>query len=228
MTRTLRPLGALLALLVAAGAARADSYYVIVFGAESKPKRPKFSHSWAAFVRVPGCVPCGPPAPDAGPPEVIVISWLPRRGYDLKVNALFPEEGANFDNSATMKIALDQCEYVTAWGPYQIKPELFRRAACQARRLESGEVEYKTLDYRYNTRYVSNCIHALTYFNDERRLRIGRTNFGHVASYYVTDSYESWFCDPCRVHCWVADLIGLGEYPIRWRTLEQGRPRPGE
>ena len=63
-------------------------------------------------------------------------------------------------------------------------------------------------------------------FNTEnKRLRIGRTNFGDVASYYITDSYRDWIIDPCQVHCWVADLLGLGQYLIRWRTLEQGRPR---
>jgi hypothetical protein len=56
-------------------------------------------------------------------------------------------------------------------GPYRIKPELFDRARCQAQRLACGEVQYKTIDYRYNTRHVCNCIHALTRFNDRRRLR---------------------------------------------------------
>ena len=105
---------------------------------------------------------------------------------------------------------------------------MFDRARCQAQRLACGEVQYKTIDYRYNTRHVCNCIHALTHFNDRQRLRIGRTNFGHVASYYITDSYEDWICNTSQVHCWVADLLGLGQYPIKWRTLEQGRPRPGE
>src|SRR5207302_558731 len=74
MTRTIRFWGATLALLAAAASARADSYYVVVFGAESKPQRPKYSHSWAVFVRVPGC---GQPA--AGTPvEAFVISWMPR------------------------------------------------------------------------------------------------------------------------------------------------------
>jgi hypothetical protein len=226
MTRTLGLLGGLIALFGLHSPARADSYYVIVFGAQSKPQRPKYSHSWAAFVRVPGEACDGPPPPDAGPPEVVSISWLPRRGVDLQVNALFAEEGFNFDQPATFQIVLEQCEYVSAWGPYQIKPELFRRAVCQAQRLQRGEVQYKTLDYRYNTRYVCNCIHALTYFNDQRRLRIGRLNFGEVASYYITDSYEDWICNKCRVHSWVADLLGLGQYPIRWRMLQEGRPWP--
>jgi hypothetical protein len=228
MTRTLRPLGALVALLVALSPARADTHYVIVFGAESKPKRPKFSHCWAVFVRLPGCAPCGPPAPDAGPPEVVTISWLPC-GVEIYPNRLFPEEGANFDLPSTFSIVLSQCQHVAAWGPYAITPELFGRATEHAARLGSGEVQYKMIDFRYNTMRVSNCIHALTVFNTEnRRLRIGRTNFGHVAGYYITDSYAAWILDRCQVHGWVADLLGLGQYPIRWRTLAEGPPRGGD
>ena len=62
MCRTARAWVTAVVLLVAAGGARADTYYVVVFGAEPKPQRPKYSHSWATFVRIPGCAPCGPPA----------------------------------------------------------------------------------------------------------------------------------------------------------------------
>ena len=54
MLRTARWLGTLVALAAALPAARADTYYVIVFGAAAEPQRPKYSHSWATFVRVPG------------------------------------------------------------------------------------------------------------------------------------------------------------------------------
>src|SRR3954465_15055539 len=39
-------------LLLFAGVARADTYYVVVFGAQSDPPRAKYSHSWATFVRL--------------------------------------------------------------------------------------------------------------------------------------------------------------------------------
>jgi hypothetical protein len=225
MTRTPRLLGALITLFITLGTARADTFFVVVFGAESRPPRPKYSHSWAAFVRLPGCEACGPPAPSAGPPEVFTISWLPR-AVEIHPNRPFPEDGFNFDLHTSFQIVLSQCERVMAWGPYQITPELFCRARQHAALLEGGEIRYKTIDVRYSPRRVSNCIHALTVFNTEnKRLRIGRTNFGDTASYYITDSYRDWIIDPCQVHCWVADLLGLGQYPIRWRTLEQGRPR---
>jgi hypothetical protein len=202
-------------LLGVSGVARGDDYYAIVFGAESKPQRPKYSHSWATFMRV----------PSAGPFEVVTISWLPT-AIELHPNRLRAEPGANFDLPTTLQIVMSHCEEVAAWGPYRIECELFCRAQRQSCRLASGEVKYKTIDFLRNSQRVSNCIHALTVINPEnRRLRIGRTNFGDVASYYVADSYRPWMICPHEIECWVLNLLDLQQYPIKWRTLDQGRPR---
>src|SRR5205807_7033705 len=64
------------AVLAALGSARADTYYVVVFGAQSKPQRPRYSHSWATFVHVRGDCADGPPA-DAAAVEWFTISWMP-------------------------------------------------------------------------------------------------------------------------------------------------------
>lgn len=194
----------------------ADDHFVVVFGAETRPPRPKYSHSWAAFVRRPaGC-----------PPEVFTISWLPR-AVELEPLAATPEPGTNFDLDTTFRIVLSQCEHVSAWGPYQVTPELYCLAARHKQRLESGAIEYKTIDLLYNPMRVSNCIHALTAFNRANpHPFVGRYDFGEVASYQITDGYRRWMCDPCREHCEVAAALGLGRYPIRWRRLADGRPWP--
>jgi hypothetical protein len=221
-----RNLFALLVLLAASGGAQADTYYVVVFGAESKPQRPKFSHSWATFVRVCGDDSCGPPVADAKI-EWFTISWLPCK-IELTPNRLFSEPGRNFDLPATFDIVLSQCEEVWAFGPYQIECELYRMAHEHFCRLERGEVRYKTIDAVWNPRRVSNCIHALTVFEQGNfRVHIGRTNFGAVASYWVTRSYHRWIVCTHQLQCWVADVLGLGAYPIKWRTLDDGRPHPG-
>src|SRR5437764_2008243 len=110
MSLSRRVLISALAILCLAPAARADTYYAVVFGAQSKPQRPKYSHSWATFVRVPG-PDCGPPAPDAGPPEVFTISWLPS-AIELHPNRMLPEPGCNFELHRTFQIVLSQCENV--------------------------------------------------------------------------------------------------------------------
>jgi hypothetical protein len=225
MTCRIRGVLAALVLLAAVGGVRADRYYVVVFGAESKPQRPKFSHSWATFVHVCGEDTCGPPAPDAKT-ESFTISWLPCK-VELTPDRLFAETGRNFDLLATFDIVLTQCEEVWAFGPYEIECTLYREALGHFRRLESGVVRYKTIDAYYNPRQVSNCIHALTVFIPfHLRVHVGRVNFGVVASWAVTRSYGRFIVGEHKVHRGVVDVLGLGAYPIKWRTLDDGRPRP--
>jgi len=223
MTRTVRGLLAALLLLAAGGGLRADSYYVIVFGAESKPERPKYSHSWATFVHVCGDA-CGPPSP--GQMEWFTISWLPCK-VELTPHTPLAEPGRNFDLPTTFDVVLSQCEYVTAFGPYEIDCRLYSRALEHFHQLESGRVRYKTLDWIRDPRRVSNCIHALTVFIPfHLRVHVGRTNFGSVASWAVTRSYDRYIICKHEVHCRVADALGLRAYPIKWRTLDDGRPHP--
>ena len=213
-----------MALVLLAAGARADTFYVVVFGAESKPQRPKYSHSWATFVRIPDVVPNV--VQPIRPVEIFTISWFPE-AVTLRPLAALPEPGATFDLPTTFRVVLSQDEEVSAWGPYEIEEELYGRAIQHKQRLDSGAIQYKTIDITHDPMRVSNCIHALTVFiPDSHRVRIGRTNFGEVASYYVTDSYRNRIVNVGQTQCGIADLLGLQQYPIRWRTLEEGRPRP--
>jgi hypothetical protein len=223
MTRKLHGLLAAVVLASIGGAAHGDSYYVVVFGAQTNPPRPKYSHSWATFIHVFGNECCGPPTAD---PKIewFTISWMPCK-VELTPHTPFAEPGRNFDLPTTFDIVLSQCENVTAFGPYQIECKLYSLALEHFHELQSDRARYKTLDWVRDPRRVSNCIHALTVFESGMlRVRIGRTNFGEVASYFVTRSYRRWFVCEYQVHCWVADVLGLGAYPINWRTLDQGRP----
>jgi len=225
MFRGIRSWIAAVALLAVLGSARADTYYVIVFGADSRPLRPKFSHSWATFVRVPGDCPQGPPA-DTRALEWFTISWMPCK-IELTPNRLLPERGTNLDLPASFDVAVEHCEQVSAFGPYQIDEWLYCKAMQHLRELESGTVRYKTVDVGYMPLKVSNCIHALTSFDrSHARVRIGRTNFGEVASYFVAETYRRHIICPSQIHYWVAGVLGLGRYPIKWRTIDDGRPHP--
>jgi hypothetical protein len=225
MVRTTRHWGVSLIVLAALGTARADSYYMVVFGAQSMPQLPRYSHSWATFVRIPGDCGCGPPVQPA-PVEWFTISWLPTK-VELTPNNPFSEPGRNFGLAETFDAVLSHCERVMAFGPYQIDGWLYCRALEQKNHLESGEERYKTIDWFRNPHRTSNCIHALTSFDPEhKRVRIGRLNLGQVASYYVTDTYRPHIVCPHKIHCWIADLLGLGQYPIKWWTLDEGRPNP--
>src|SRR5437764_8123229 len=112
MTRLFRTLALTLAVALPA-AVRADCYYVVVFGAQSKPQRPKYSHSWATFVRVPDPS-CGPPAPGGGQLEIFTISWMPAE-IELHPNRLLPEPGINLDLPTSFRVVQAHCEEVSAW-----------------------------------------------------------------------------------------------------------------
>src|SRR5258708_2515481 len=112
MFRGIRSWIAALALLAVVGGARADTFYVVVFGAHSKPQRPKYSHSFATFVRIPGDCPGGRPA-DPGAVEVFTISWMPAK-IELTPNWPLPEPGINLDLPASLTAAAADCERVTA------------------------------------------------------------------------------------------------------------------
>jgi hypothetical protein len=203
--------------LAAAPLAAQDRYYAIVFGAETKPKQPKFSHSWAVFVRTDGC---------GHLREAHTISWLPCE-VELHPNRLLPEPGRNFDLHTSMKIALESCEHVGQWGPFPICPELYEKALWQIDRLNSGDVQYKTVDFWFPVGRVSNCIHACLYPVDERReLRVPEYNYGKAASYGIAQVYVKKYgaCGPCPPPCALEALLGLTGYPIRRYALDE-KPR---
>jgi len=208
------------------GSARADAYYVVVLRAQTVPQRPKSSHSRATFVRVPGVCARGPPAAEAQPIESFAISWMPCK-MELTPNRPLSEPGRNLDLPTSFEAVYAHCECVSAFGPYQIDEWLFCRAKGHLQELESGDVRYKTIDIGYLPLRVSNCIHALTSFDREHaRVRIGRTNFGEVASYYVAETYWSHMIFSGQNHPWIAEVLGLCQYPIKWRTIDEGRPHP--
>jgi hypothetical protein len=206
---------ALLLLLICGASARADRCFVVVFGAVAQPMRPKLSHSWATFVRMPAA---------GGSPEITTISWLPAKG-EITPLSLSPEPGYNYSLDETFAGVLSQGQKVWAWGPYEIQPALYIRAMCHKLRLDCGEVQYKMVHWFRNSACVNNCVHALTSFNDAEPWN-GDLNYGPVASYYVAKNYLQWTADQGCVHPWVADLLCLGAYPIHWRNIQDGRPWP--
>src|SRR5947209_13374239 len=104
--RALSPL--LVACLLWAAPARADEYYfVVIFGAESVPKQPRYTHSWATFVKATGC------GPDLNTfrLEAFTISWMPAT-LDIRPLALLPEPGVNLDLHTSLRYVLSQREEV--------------------------------------------------------------------------------------------------------------------
>ena len=208
------------------GAERAragEDYYLLMFGSQTVPSNPNYSHSYATFVRVswPGDGPC---PPGGGVLEVHTISWLPCN-MKVRVGALLPEPGKNFDLDTTIRWCLCNDMRVSMWGPYRICPELYSWALDRKAELESGQVRYKANDMGRRSDRVSNCIHALSTVVEGPRLRVLSPGWGEPASYFILQEFEPWVVQPGCTHYWVSSALGLDQYPIIYRDYTS--PRSG-
>src|SRR5262249_32089106 len=117
-----------------------ERYFILVFGSQSTPKWPKYTHSWATVVKVTGCD--GPGAPAV---EEHTISWMPAalviRPWSCRV-----EPGANLALHVTIEEMLRHGERVSVWGPYEVRPGLAYRFGVQKAFMESGRVGYQCID----------------------------------------------------------------------------------
>jgi hypothetical protein len=191
-----------------------------MFGSQQTPPEPEYSHSFAVFVRACWDDHCpGPPALEAH-----TISWLPRT-LVIRLWALCPEPGHNFDLHTTLRYVLDNKERVSLWGPYQIEPELYHRALKEIGLLQSGRVLYKAIDTGYRPSRVSNCIHAIGSVAGGYRVRVASPGWGETASFVLLRRLSRWIIDENHTHPWVGTALGLDQYPIIYRDFEN--PRSG-
>lgn len=205
---------ALLLLGLSAPAQAGEAHYLIIYAFQRIPNNPNYAHSWATFARAtwPGDgPPCGPVRLEAH-----TISWLPANGV-IRTYALLPEEGRNWDLHSTLRLGLDSQARLSLWGPYQVEPDLYRRALREIARLNSGQMRYKANDTLFPAWRVSNCIHALSDVVGRPGLYVGSPGWGEVASYAVLLTMRPWILDEQTTHYWVSSAIGLDAYPIIYR-----------
>jgi hypothetical protein len=191
-----------------------ETYYVMVFGSQQTPPRPKYSHSFAIFVKATRAA-----ANQCWALEAHTISWMPA-SMELRSWAFLPEQGRSVDPYTTFNWVLSTEQRTSMWGPYQVHPDLYDRAVRQIALLDSGQVEYKLVDSGYRSDQVSNCIHAVSSVVGGHRLRVLSPSFGETASYYIARRMEPWIIDCQHRHLWLLRELRLGSYPIILRDLE--------
>lgn len=184
-----------------------ESYYLVVFGAQRNFAEANYTHTWAVFVRF-----CG------GQYQYQTISWLPAT-LQVRIGHRHPEPGVNLDLYATLNWVLCNGMKASMWGPFQIQPELYWKAVEQAGHLSSGEVGYKAVDFGYRTSEVSDCIHAVSDLAGSPRARVFIPGYGQAASRVVTARLRKYMIEPEQKHPWVAEALGLNQYPIRQREV---------
>jgi hypothetical protein len=192
-----------------------SSYFVLVFGAQ-RPliKVPRYSHSFATFVRL---------TPERRL-EAFTISWLPRSG-EIHLFRFEPEPGCNLTLEETLRFCDANHMEVSCWGPYQIHPDLWNRALCQWRRLQSGAVLYKAYDCGSPDGTVSNCVHALEQLTRPPgqvvpEVIVAPANWGESGSYWIALTLRPWYLEPCRTHDWLLCQLGINAAALIRHSLD--------
>src|ERR1700730_8742938 len=135
---------ALLSVAYSMAAPADESYYVMVFAAQRASNVPRYSHTFATFVKA---AKEGTDEEDYKV-EQHTISWI-AGSLEVNLARLNPEPGVNLNLRDSLRLAQTDEEKVSMWGPFEIKKELYDRALKQIDRLESGAVGYKAIDGRF-------------------------------------------------------------------------------
>jgi hypothetical protein len=198
-----------------------DSYYMILFAFDSTPRAPQLAHVFAVFVKAQG------DGMSAQINEAYPISWSTARPNLRLLIVKRPDPGVNLDLPATFRLSAALNTQVTAFGPYQIRKELFDRAAAQYRRLNAGELAYKMLDGGTRLNGAVNCIHAVSDIAPGPLLNTG-TAYGMDAAAMVRSHMAPWIVDNGPSHAWLVDRLGLRQEPIAFVNEQpETAPAPG-
>jgi hypothetical protein len=194
-----------------------ERYFLLIFGSQSTPKQPKYTHSWACVAKVTGCG--GPGAPTV---DEHTISWMPA-SLDIQPLSFCVEPGVNLALHFTIEEMLRHDQRVSVWGPYEVSPGFFYRFNVQKGFMESGRIGYQCIDSvgeAGRTGHGCDCIHAITDMDPQfDRNEYPLTYFGESASRNIVRQVQTRpiiIC-PDADHSWLLPLLGLDKYPIKRR-----------
>jgi hypothetical protein len=201
-----------------------EHYYLLVFGSQSQPLRPKYTHSWVTNVRVVDNGPGQPPTVEASS-----ISWMPAT-LDIHPLRFRVEPGVDLDLCATIRMARGNGERISMWGPYEIRPGLYRKFLIQKDFMDSGRVGYQCIDTVGEARRGTgcDCIHAVTDCDAEYdRQEYPLSRFGDRASEHMVRQVmeRGGVINSCATHDWLLGPLGIADCPIVRRTYEPGRTK---
>jgi hypothetical protein len=200
----------------------AETYYMIVFGAQRHPNWPRFSHTFAAVVRATRAR----PGDDPVEMQSEAIGWLPAT-MEIHWWNPTPEPGKNFDLRTTLDWvnrpfpAVQSKVY--AWGPFQIEKRLYDAFTERVIQLNSGSVEYLAVDdLELRPDRACNCIHALSDLGLEQILLGTGAAHGREASFIVTKYFEKQqlIIDPATVYPFIRDYLQLQNEDIIYEDLD--------
>lgn len=204
-----------------------ERYYVIIFGSESTPKVPRFTHSWSTLVTVTA-------DPSGTNPAVKwdTISWMPHtlaiRPWRFRV-----EPGENLSLETTIREMLKHDEKIVMWGPYEVRHGFATRFGIQKQFLESGRIGYQCTDSVGEAARTGNgcdCIHAITDMDPEfDRKKYPLRYFGISASRHAVEQIitRGVAIEPHVTHDWLIPRLGL-DCPAIEREVFREKQRLGQ
>jgi hypothetical protein len=186
-----------------------ERYYLIVFGSQSTPKLPRFTHTWATSVKATWIE--GQSEPTL---ELNTISWMPAT---LRIRTLsrHPEPGVNLGLHETIDAMSEKGERIAMWGPYALRTAGFRRFLIQKQFMESHTIGYQCVDNRGEAARCGNacdCIHAITDLDPEfDRTRYPLRWYGEAGSRHIVEecARRNAILDPATTHDWLLPRMGL-------------------
>ena len=187
-----------------------DNYYVLLVASDAASNLARDAHTFATFMR---CKSDG----ENESFDTHTISWLPQSLVIAPLRGAEP--GKNFSLEETFNWAKNLNSRFTAWGPYEIKKELYDRSKQQHERLEKREVMYKMLDVRFRPDVAINCIHAVCDCAPGNVLLTGSA-FGEEATWMVADWFRPWMINVGQTHDGLVQRLGLQSANINFRKLE--------
>ncbi len=214
-------------------------YFVMIFGAESVPKRGRFSHTWMTVVKAtPKASYEGDYDPASGNQikyyDVLAhtISWMPA-SLRIRVIKFRPECGVNLDLHTSLRYCMGQCEKLAMYGPYELNPtiaeEVYNKTLKQIAKLKSGRVLYKSLDPDSGPQlgWVVDCIHAVSDLDGPHRRGqyLETQHFGWDGAAVIARSLvNANRVDPTTRHMWVGEALQLNCYPLCILNMQPCRP----
>ena len=187
-----------------------ERHYVLIFGAQASATRIKDKHTWATFVRA-----VGEGSDPAGYGITAhTISLVPASGR-VRVYALDPEPARNLDLSGSLAYARQRGANTTVWGPFLIRPDVYRKSLDVWGLMNSGAVTYRAIDTLRDS-LISDCIHAVSAVDPD----FGRGHYplirtGKSASRYIARQILQR-TDPDRTRpdeTWLVMALGLWGQP---------------
>ncbi len=168
---------------------------MVVFAYQGEENLAVDSHTYAIFYR-------GEELEEGIFKDPLTISWLPQNGI---VPAMGTEVGKNFSLQETNGIAKAHHYRRTAYGPYEIKENLYHQAERRVAYLNSGKVLYKMIPGPLSVG-TANCITAVSALNGPMTTQ---AEWGDAASRHVVRHMSPRILNYPSTNPMVAEIVGL-------------------